>query len=337
VTTVHFLNVNDGDCSIIQHGSGHTSVIDVCNATSQEFLSDAMRSVLSKGEKGVSGNFQQKKYPVNPVSYLKNHSIYSVFRYIQTHPDMDHMDGIEAFFSEFSPANFWDTENNKEIDSQNWNGSPYRSTDWDFYKHLRDTRPTSDPTRLALSPGARGKYYNLNEDGVPAGDALYVLAPTAQLVQEANELAQDYNRCSYVILYRSPGGRILFSGDSHDATWEYILENHHDEVADIDVLMAPHHGRSSGRSYDFLDVLNPTLTFFGNARSEHLAYSAWNYRNLSFITNNQANCMVIDTSSAPMTLYVTHEHYARRVNPNTIYSTTFQAWYVGPITADLIP
>ena len=31
----------------------------------------------------------------------------------------------------------------------------------------------------------------------------------------------------------------------------------------IDLLIAPHHGRKSGRSYEFLDTLKPTLTFFG--------------------------------------------------------------------------
>ena len=59
-----------------------------------------------------------------------------------------------------------------------------------------------------------------------------------------------------------------------------------DDLRDIDLLIAPHHGRSSGRSYEVLDVLRPALTFFGNARSEHLAYSAWNYRKLPFVTNN---------------------------------------------------
>ena len=38
----------------------------------------------------------------------------------------------------------------------------------------------------------------------------------------------------------------------------------------------------------------------------------------------------------PMTLYVTHENFARRVNSSTYYSASFKAWYVGPITEDLI-
>jgi len=67
-----------------------------------------------------------------------------------------------------------------------------------------------------------------------------------------------------------------------------------------------------------------------------MAYAAWRNRGLSIITNNQANCMVVDASTTPMTLYVTHENFARRVNAVTYYSDTFKAWYVGPITEDLI-
>jgi competence protein ComEC len=133
------------------------------------------------------------------------------------------------------------------------------------------------------------------------------------------------------------GNRIVFGGDSHDETWDHILDKHEDDVTDIDLLIAPHHGRKSGRSYEFLDTLTPTLTFFGNARSEHLAYDAWRTRGLSIITNNQANCMVVDAGTTPMTLYVTHENFARRVNSSTFYSESFRAWYVGSITEDLIP
>ena len=79
------------------------------------------------------------------------------------------------------------------------------------------------------------------------------------------------------------------------------------------------------------------MTFFGNARSEHLAYDAWRNRGLSIVTNNQANCMVVNANTHPMTLYVTHENFAKKVNPFTWHSDTFKAWYVGSITADLIP
>lgn len=335
--TIHFLNVKEGDCSIIEHYSGHKTVIDVCNATPPDPVAEERVTGFAKADRGISGNFQQKKWPVNPISYMRDHGMASIFRYVQTHPDMDHMDGIEALFDEFSPTNFWDTSNTKEMPSSNWQRSPYRESDWRFYKRLRDTDPDDDPKRLTLYSGTRGKYYNQGRDGTGGGDGLHILAPTKELVAAANEAEKDYNRCSYVVLYRTGNNRIVFGGDSHDETWDHILEHRKSDVTDIDLLIAPHHGRKSGRSYKFLDTLTPTLTFFGNASSETLAYSAWRSRGLSIVTNNQANCMVVDGSKRPMTLYVTHENYARRVNSKTSYNDQFKAWYVGPITEDLIP
>lgn len=337
MATIHYLNVRQGDCSVIEHNSGRVTIIDVCNAEPPDVIAEAARVVLAETERGISGNFQQKKYPVNPIYYLAGHAISSVFRYIQTHPDMDHMDGIKAFFEEFSPINFWDTDNKKELMNSSWKGSPYHQNDWEFYKRLRDTNPETDPLRLTLFSENMGQYWNRGKEGKRGGDGLQILAPTRDLVEAANDVDEDYNRCSYVLLYRTGNHKIVFGGDSHDETWDHILAKHKERVTDVDLLIAPHHGRKSGRSYKFLDTLNPTLTFFGNARSEDLAYSAWRSRGLSFVTNNQANCMVVDADTDPMTLYVTHEHFARRINNRTSYSDRMKAWYVGGITKDLVP
>lgn len=337
MATIHYLNVKEGDCSVIEHNSGHVTVIDVCNAKPPEPGTEALAAALSKFERGISGNFQQKKYPVNPITYLHDHGIKSIFRYIQTHPDMDHVDGINVLFEEFSPLNFWDTDNRKEIPTASWEGSPYKEEDWKFCKHLRDTKPQEDPKRLALPAGAGGQYYNVGADGSRGGDGLYILAPTQELVDAANEADDDYNQCSYVLLYRTGIHRIVFGGDSHDDPWDHILSNYKDDVTDVDLLIAPLHGRKSGRSYKFLDTLKPTLIFFGNARAEHLAYDAWRRRGLSIVTNNQANCMIVDAGTFPMTLYVTHEAFARHVNAATYYEVRFKGWYVGPITKDSMP
>ena len=112
MSTIHFLNVKNGDCSIIQHNSGHVSVIDVCNASRHsERVED-----FSLHDSTTSGNYHQKGHPTNPIAYLKQVvKTDSIFRYIQTHPDMDHMDGIKDLFNSFSVINFWDTENTKYI------------------------------------------------------------------------------------------------------------------------------------------------------------------------------------------------------------------------------
>ena len=331
MSALHFLNVKEGDCSIIEHNSGHVSVIDVCNAelTSPHDQSLA-RHMFEASRGGVPGNFQQKRHPVNPISYMHEHNIGNIFRYIQTHPDMDHMDGIEVLFREFQPVNFWDTNNDKEMADSSWEGSPYNWKDWEFYKNLRDTKPKTNPKRLALLAGAKGQYWNRAEGDTPGGDGIQVLAPTQDLINKANQ-GGDYNQCSYVLLYRTAGKSVVFGGDSHDETWEHILTHNENDITNIDILIAPHHGRSSGRSYEFLDVLKPTITFFGNARSEHLAYSAWNYRNLEFITNNQANCMIVNFSQSATKLYVTNESFAVRYNPLTDYNSQLKAWFLKDI------
>ncbi len=325
MATIHYLNVKEGDCSVIQHNSERVTVIDVCNAKIESPVEQALGLFgFGLSGQGTAGIHRQKDNPVNPISYMQAHGIKSVFRFILTNPDMDHMDGIQAFFTTFTPLNFWDTDNNADKDFSE--GSPYSEADWRFYKALRDGKPEYDPKRLTLYSGDKGKFRNIDENEQPGGDGLYVLAPTPALVREANEI-DDHNDCSYVVLYKTGGWRILFGGDSHDRTWEHVLSVHKQDVENLDLLIAPHDGRDSDRSYEFLDVLKPKLTFFGNARSEHLAYDAWYARDLPFITNNQAGSMVIDASGDSLSLYVTHKPFAQSWNQNTFYSEKFRAYY----------
>ena len=69
--TIHFLNVKQGDCSIIRHISSHVTVIDVCNAKPPDLRTEESIALMAQRERGITGNFQQKKHPVNPISYLR--------------------------------------------------------------------------------------------------------------------------------------------------------------------------------------------------------------------------------------------------------------------------
>ena len=325
MATVHFLNVKEGDCSIIQHNSQHISVIDVCNARKKKDIRESPYEFLEIQKAARTGNLNQKAHPVNPIDYLKNLNILSIFRFVVTHPDMHHIDGIKDLFEEFEIWNFYDTDNTKEIKFEE--GSPYRKEDWEFYKGLRDGNPRNNPQRLTLFSGDSGAYRAQDWNGNPPGDSFYILAPTKDLVEGANNCG-DFNDCSYVILFQDVGGRVLFSGDAYDKIWEHVVSTHSSAVQDIDLLIAPHHGRKSGRNYSFLDHINPKMTFFGNARSEYLAYSAWNYRGLPYITNNQANCMIVNVGNPDMPMYITNETFARQQNPYTFFSDDYKGWFL---------
>jgi competence protein ComEC len=310
MSTIHFLNVYEGDCNVIQHDSGRISVIDVSNADnnidtpaekamkeSQARAQIRTRNYVPEGKR----NYGQKHLPDNPISYLKKLGINNVFRFVVTHPDMDHLDGIRDFFGSFNVTNVWDTDNRKpDIVS----GYGYNVEDWQFYKSIRDGNNTNYK-RLALYSQQVNNFFN--------DDDLQILAPTPQLVKEAVEKG-DYNDSSYVLLHTSPksNGRqwkFLFAGDSHDKTWDHILGNAElrSMVTNIDVLFAPHHGRDSARNFDFLKVLNPKLTLFGNASSQHLAYNS--YQRLR-ITNNQAGYVVLDITADRFVVYVKNEEFA---------------------------
>lgn len=320
----HYLNVNDGDCSIIQHNSDRVTVFDCCNARLAEPANEAA-AILKRmdGAFGGLGNFNQKAYPVNPIAYMRSHGIADVFRFILSHPEMDHMDGIKDFFSAFSPVNFWDIDNDCEKDFSGWNR--YREEDWQFYKKLRAGQVSTE--RRVYHSGDRARYFNVNEDGTSGADGLHILAPTPALAADAKKCGQ-YNDGSYVILYKAGGGRVLLCGDIHDKSMDHVIATHSADVANLDLLIAPHHGRDSSRSFDFLNVMRPKMTFFGNASSDHLAYNAWSSRGLPIMTNNQADCMVVETGMPGMPLYVTNENYARRENSSTFYSKPHQAWFV---------
>lgn len=312
---IHFLNVNEGDCTWIEHPSKHNTVIDISNG-----------SLVCNVFESTSGNHNQKNHPVNPLEYLKRRGVTSIFRFILSHPDMDHMDGFKSLFETFEVVNFWDTANKKEIpEDSNW--GKYNKEDWDYYQKIRES--SESPKVLNLYAGSKGKYYNEDENGTSGADGLYILAPTKPLVNEANE-SGDYNDCSYVILYKTGDNKkVIFAGDSAQKTWDYILEHHKDDVSEIDLLLAPHHGRKSGGNSDYLDVLKPKLTIFGNAKSEYLDYGAWNSRGLHYITNNQANCVIVNTNGdSGMDVYVTYEAFAKKRYPNTHYNECFNGWYI---------
>lgn len=316
---IHFLNVKEGDCIWVNHPSGHNTIVDISNGNN---AADIEQSLFENS----SGNYNQKNYPVNPIEYLNGYKVKEIFRFVLTHPDMDHMDGIEELFGNFEILNFWDTNNEKKMDENSKWGS-YKKEDWEFYQTIRES--DSMPKTLQLYSGSRGPYYNQNEDGKSGADGLYILAPTIDLVEEANK-TKDYNDCSYVILYRTGNNKkVIFAGDSAEKTWDYILENYQDDVTDVDILIAPHHGRKSGGNDDYLDVLNPKLTLFGNAKSEHLDYQSWNNRGLDHITNNQANCVVVNTSGENgMDIYVSYETFAKSRNADTYYDEEYNAWYI---------
>lgn len=216
----------------------------------------------------------------------------SIFRYIQTHPDMDHMDGLKNLANSKPILNFWDTANTKEQSfDEHGNCGRYKKEDWDCYQRLRNS--ADNPKSLTFYDGAIAKYFAEDDNGALSDDFLKILSPTKELIKIAED-AEDWNDSSYVILYCIQGRKILFCGDAGMGTINHLLVHHKDDISNLDVLIAPHHGRDSDKDFAFLDIMNPKLTLIGNAKCQHLAYDEWNRRGLEHIQNNQGGNILID-------------------------------------------
>src|SRR5207253_2448121 len=98
MSVVHFLNVLEGDCNIIQHDIGRITVIDISNASNEDETSaeravraSAARQKMLSRTQVPSGktDYRQKLQPDNPIEYLRNYvKTEEIFRFIITHPDM---------------------------------------------------------------------------------------------------------------------------------------------------------------------------------------------------------------------------------------------------------
>lgn len=327
---VHFLNVGQGDCSIIEHSSRRVSMIDICGGNiseTEEAVQKRLSATLAAFETTVAtSNHNMKEYPTNPVRYCKEHSISSIFRFIITHPDMDHMNGLENLITELHVQNVW--EPGIRRNKPDFANCPYQEGDWDCYQKLID-RKWPGITVLSNLAGATFEFANKG-DAEHRGDCLSIVAPNKTLVAEANS-SEDFNDGSYVIVYRSCGGNIIFPGDAHDETWNYVMQNYFDMVNNCAVLVAPHHGRKSERYYNFLDVLKPRLTLFGNAPSEHLAYNAWNTRNLPHITNNQAGNIILESKDYGIDVYVENVAFASQYRRLNLETNNFGCYYIASL------
>jgi len=303
---IHFLNVGEGDCSIIEHDNGNVSMIDICCGNVTEKLQPM--TFCAESVNSVRGNFNQKDYPTNPVAYLKRHNIKTLFRYIQTHPDMDHMDGLKNLKDSVSILNFWDTENTKKQEfGENGMSGNYYKKDWDCYCQLR--KSATDPKALFYYDGSSNKYYAEDDNGVLKDDYIKILSPTKELLKAAEE-AGNWNDSSYVILYCVQGRKILFCGDADMGTIDHLMEKHSVDISNLDVLIAPHHGRDSSKDFAFLDVMKPKLTLVGNAKCKDLAYDKWNTRGLEHIQNNQGGNILIDIYDGEMHVSCSNKTFA---------------------------
>lgn len=273
MAAVHFLNVGAGDCTIIEHTSGNLTMIDINNGddlSDREIAEitngrqDALRLQVGIFKNQLSGMRKIEALAAtgldveltNPIEFL--HTIYPgrpIFRYIQSHPDLDHMRGLAALLdSGIKIWNFWDCPHDKtpEFRDQTDEG------DWNAYLRLRSGQYGA--TVLTPRRGATQRYYNQNEDGSAGGDGLSILSPSVSLHTTCHE-KEDTNNSSYVLEFTCGTVHVILGGDAEETAWEEMHALYSNTVFPrCNVLKASHHGRDSGYHQPSVKAMSPQYT-----------------------------------------------------------------------------
>ena len=182
---IHFLNVNQGDCIVLEHDSGRITMFDICAGNIERAPTDLMKALLREGLAPAKGNFRMCQHPTNPLDYLIQLNVRQVWRFILSHPDMDHLDGFNALLDSFQVHNFWHSgAKRSKPDFGSFGG--FEEEDWDRYaKVIADNEPSTKV--INVQAGDSFKYANEDDSPYEQGDHLYILAPNKELIDQAND------------------------------------------------------------------------------------------------------------------------------------------------------
>lgn len=286
--------VGNGDMFYIQHNTDNFTIID-CNLnteTADERIDELKRQSRGKG----------------------------ITRFISTHPDQDHIGGIELLDAEAPIANFYVVKNEAT-----------KSEETDSFKHYCKLRDDSAKA-FYVYKGCSRKWMNLTDDE-RSSSGVNVLWPDVNNAdfKDALEVCNEGgspNNISAVVRYALEGGAtVMWLGDLETEFMEKITD--HIFLEKTTIVFASHHGRDSGKIPDsWLEKLDPQIIVIGEAPSRHLNY----YTGYKTITQNLAGDITMELVDKKVHFYVSNESY-KRSDLNNEGADTFPN-YIGSIEVE---
>lgn len=274
MSVIKSFSVGNGDMFYIKHGSDNFTIID-CNmddTNKEDIVSEIKEEMKDK----------------------------DITRFISTHPDQDHLSGLKYLDEQIDIRNFYCVENNATKDDE--------TEDFEHYCNLRD-----GDVHYYIYKGCSRKWMNMSDDKDPkdhGSSGIHCLWPDVKNDNFKNALdlaekGEAFNNLSPVLTYAlNNGAKVMWMGDIEK---EFLVDIK-DEIdwPEIDILFAPHHGRSSGKvPSDVLKKLNPSLIIIGEAPSKYINY----YAGYNTITQNSAGDIVFDCERGWVHIYISSDSY----------------------------
>lgn len=200
---MHFIDVGQGDSELLQLPNGSTMLIDAGTADAGPVV----------------------------VSYLKSQNVQTIDYLVATHPDADHIGGMEDVIQSFSIGELWMPD------------------------YAKDTKTFNGFVNAASAKGIPTKQAYAGETIVPAsnGCEIDVLGPPQNLHSD------DANDYSIVLKVVNGSTSALFTGD---ATADELVSYH---PGHVDLLKAAHHGSRTGTTTSVMNALTPQYVIMSYA------------------------------------------------------------------------
>jgi beta-lactamase superfamily II metal-dependent hydrolase len=273
MSKIKSFSVGNGDTFYISHNSSNFTIIDCCL---DEYNADRIIAELKAAGKNKE-----------------------ISRFISTHPDDDHLSGIEKLDAAYPIVNFYVVKNEAtKVDE---------TTSFAHYRSLRD-----GDKAFYVYKGCKRKWMN-ETDETRGSSGLEILWPEPSNSDFALELKNaksglSPNNTSLVMKYSmQDGGSVLWLGDLETAFMEKITDSI--QLCKVDVVFAAHHGRASGKiPNSWLDILQPEVVILGEAPSRHMHY----YTDYNTIRQNSAGDIEMELRQGWIDFFVSEASYGKQ-------------------------
>jgi len=210
--TLTFIDVGHGDSILLEFPKGKKMLIDGGGLYEDRF--DIGKNVIAP--------FLWKK-KIRRIDFL-----------VLTHPDPDHLKGLNFIASHFSIGQFWE------------NGS---RTDSESFQQLEETLLREKIESLSLNE-------NSSPQGIHGVKISFFNPPTKRPSHASLPAPSLLNNSSLVMMIQFKNIRVLLAGDIEKETEHRMLREGYPLKADI--LKIPHHGSSSSSTLYFLERVKPS-------------------------------------------------------------------------------